>query len=1108
MQYPNVWNSVFKNYSFQEQLWKKLANEVGEANMPALPSQEQWRGFEEGIFIYSQNSIAKETRKNYEIELKKVIDQVKKSKSGEEKKEWTQEKLAHTYAVENAVNLAGKIIGVAKFSHLNHGKDRIDPHPQYDTEIAGFNYVEFNEPIDFGQVKQDTQGTDVGVEGNIRQMKGEQREIARRNQMFRIMQQRGLTISAQQSELVGALIKASEGDLTGIQNWVNEHPDAKGEIYDSELHSQWQENNKEDQAKLIEQADNNLQQFLAPMSVGGFFNPQVWKGLSVVGKMISRGAKNFGGWAKQMISTLGEWIRPLLRPLWSSTNQMPNVFKEAGQKEINNAIDPDKKTDPVDQQKTKEKSQHPVGTLPSKTKGYNMNKEHPSVGDILAPTLEALREEFDVRRRGVISNEELVERAKRRATQLTDADILDLQAGDIKNAEEAQAIRIYVSDQMLKVIDEIGQNAEQTDPILIRDMSNELTRVMRMEMNLRAIATESGRVLQSFSIPMTQEIMDGFQRAVELMNKLDPNNEFGGQAVAKTLKDLSGQSKIEKKPSRFKRYWEMGRFIFLNWILQNPLTDMANIHGNLTNLSFHILANIGHPKDTIAMARGLRKGFKEGLSDAKEVLHGEREAISKFTEGSKVELPNVKDRSKKNLLKLAVPTTRLGMEDAFFRAMARNVETERMTSKLSRKLGVSPDEIYNSLSNLINDPKIEKYTRKEYVELAKYLEDIESELVFQKELGTVGKSFAKMSKVIYPIMPFVTTPANIIKFGVSWTPLGASKLLKKGLTNEEKNQIVRRAVAGTVLMSGIGAMVAQGVIEITGGGSDDAFERDLMAKLGYKPNHLYINTPFGKFGGSYMNINPINTMLQVMGDMLDKYRFNKFKSNPVDEKAWYDEVAEQMSDVALSIGQSVTDQSFLSGARDFMDYLAGRKPDWGSRMLTNFARVGSVQGVQRITGIEDRGRFETRGRLLEQAQKNFPLVSNEDLVESVSAFGEQRESQYERFPFPISEIEDNPVYEWVRDNGIRLSIPSRQTAIGNRQLSRFEYEWFAKKVGTAMDQVLQVLFEQQKDKTGEDKLTIEELQDKVDGAYAGVKKKVKKLLIDKLTKQNILKEGQ
>jgi predicted GNAT family acetyltransferase len=1127
MAYPNAWNAIFSNYEFQKQLHNTLVEIIGENNVPKLVDKEQWQGRGSRVGVHPSTAQYEATWLQYEKDVKKAIAKAKK----QEGKEWSAESIAMKYAIENGINLKGKIVAVAKFRNVNRKKsttqadkgdtrlkdERLNKHNLYDTEIEGYNYVPLEQPIDYKVLNTETQGTDVAVEGQIPYIKNEvQKEQARRQQLFRIIQQRGLPITTEQASIVNGLIDLASGDNTAINKWVAEHPDFVGEIPDPVAHAEWLKTNKAKSEKFRNEADKELTKFLAPMSSGGFLNPDVWKGLSVVGKAIARRSKQFGKWSSEMIKTLGDWVRPILRSLWSQVTQTPaHIFKKASKREINHAKDPDgqiqmmgKTTEEVEAEHKRDmKTDHRVGTLPSKTSGYNMNLEHPRLQEILVPTVEAVRNEFDLRRRGTIDNDELMKRAQRRAEKLTDRDILELNRGDVRNAEDVLAMRIYLTDQMLKVSDEIRSNAETTDGILIKNMSDELTRVLRMWQGVRALGTEAGRVVQSFNIPMDDNIIEGMRDMAGLMNQLDPEGRYGGDVVENMIKQVINDRKEGKPQSKWMKGWEVARFGFLNWILQNPLTDMANIHGNATNLSFHIVSNIGNLGGAKTLARGIKLGLKEGAKDAMEVLHGEREAISKFTEGSQVELPTAKGRKGRNYAKLLVPTTRLGMEDAFFRALARNIETERMVVKTSMKLGVSADEVSNAVTDLINNPELETYTRKDYVEMVKYLEAIEDQLVFQQELGRFGKAMAGASKVVFPIMPFVTTPANLLKAGVGATPLGLFKLGKKDLTQEERNQIIRKAVAGSVFMSGIMALVGQGLIEITGGGSEDEYERDLMEKMGYKPNHVYINTPAGKFGGGYLNINPIMTMFTVVGDILDQSRFKKFEK-PEDEKAFHDKAIESMTTAILGIATSISDQSFLQGVKQFMDFLAGRRPDWGLRMLTNFARVGSVQGVQRIAGLEDRGRYETQGKSLDQIQKNFPLASNEGLIESVGTFGEQRQSQYERFPVPVSKVNEEPQYQFLIDKGLRVKQPSDNTKLENRTMNEKELEFFRKGVGQLMDKAVLKLYESQQPQEGKEieELNEEELQDKLDSAYESAKKFVKKQLKKKIIKQLQLQE--
>jgi hypothetical protein len=1155
LSYKDAYNAIFTNYEFQKQLHAVLVNEIGEENVPELVSKEDWEGRGSRVGTYHSPN-AKATWKQYETDVKKAIAKVKKKKNAEGDKTWNTEGIAMKYAIENGINLKGKIIGVAKFKQVNRAKaetkedlkqeaktgrkfkdDRLVKHKLYDTEIEGYNYVPLNEPIALEQLHTETEGTDVAVEGNISKITDPaKRELHRRQHFMQMIQQRSLPITKEQARIVDGLIALSEGNDAPLNKWISEHPNSQGEISDPVLHAEWSKKNAIKAEQFRKEANQQLSDFISPKTdskgrkpshpdyEGGInlastplLDPKMWRGLTVVGKAIARTAKTFGKWASQMISEVGEWVRPILRSLWSHVNQVPSgIIKEATKKELDQAVDPDGqiqmmgKTEEqaLAEHKRDMKADHRVGTLPSKTSGYNMANEHPRLGEVLVPTIEAMRAEFDVRRRGTIDNEELMKRAQKRAEKLTDRDILELDRGDIKNAEDVLAMRIYLTDQMLKVADEIRANASTGDGILIKNMSDELTRVMRMWHSVRALGTEAGRVVQSFNIPMDDQVMEAMRDMAGLMNQLDPEGRYGGDIVERMITKIINEKDEGKKQSKWQKAWEVGRFGFLNWILQNPLTDMANIHGNATNLSFHIVSNIGNLGGAKTLLRGIKMGVKEGTKNALEVLHGEREAISKFTEGSQVELPTAKGRKGKNWAKLLVPTTRLGMEDAFFRAMARNIETERMVVKTSMKLGVNPDEVSNAVSDIINNPEMEQYTRKEYVQLVRYLEQMEDELVFQQELGRFGKAMASASKVIFPIMPFVTTPANLLKAGVGATPLGLTKLLKADLSPEEKNQIIRRAVAGSVFMSGVVALIGQGLVEITGGGSDDEYERDLMEAMGYKPNHVYINTPWGKFGGGYLNINPIMTMLTVAGDILDKQRFRKFEK-PSDEKAWHDKAIEDMTTAILGVATSISDQSFLLGVKQFMDFLSGRSPDWAMRMLTNFARVGSIQGIQRITGTEDRGRYETRGKALEQIQKNFPLASNEGLTESIGTFGEQRQSQYERFPVPVSEIAPKPALDFLIENGLRVKQPSDGTKLENRAMNEHELNFFRKGVGQLMAMAVEKLYMSQQPQEGKriEELNEEELQDKLDDAYESAKKKVKKQLKKKLYKQYQLQEG-
>lgn len=1124
--YPNAWDSVVPNRDFHSNVRRDIVALVGEENVPALPKPEQWKSLS--------------VRENYIAEIKDIINnKIKKGSDKATRDAWKLDNIAYKWGIENGINLTGKILGVAKFKQVNYnmtkegGKDyRIAPHPSYPAEIEGYNYQEFDEPISFSKFQDDTKGTDVGVFGAVKEMHGEEREARRRSNMFRWMQQHALSAPAG-TPLIDAVIDMSNGDYSKINKWLQDNPDFRGEIYDPVKHNEWLNNPKRlaEVEKLRQEANKSMEAVYRPETVlnpkrdsqgrlpshpdyeGGitlnaFFGQNEWNAMLAFGKAVARGAKSFTEFARKMISQFGEIIKPALRSIFKAVNQMPNVFKKAGKTEVTYATQSNKQTEPTTVNQEQSKKNQLMGRTPSITKGYNMEREHPLLNSILDRMLEAGRKEFDERRRGTIGNEQLKEEAKRRAEHLTDEDIFNVKQGDILNAETTLAYRIYTLNKLLQNMDEFTKLKKESDPLDIKNVATGVANAYRMYQIVRAVGTEAGRVVQSFNIPMDDEFLSAVLMGMEAMKQFDPDGKYGTGQVQEIIKEVAGTKTdtVEKK----KTAWDIIRFVFFNWILQNPLTDMANVGGNFTNLSFHIIANIGNLGGIKTLTKGIKNGFREGIRSAQKVIHGEEQAISKFSEWiENVDTPATKKRSWKNYLRLLVPTTRLGLEDAFFRSLGRNIELSRMAYKVSKQTNVSPDDIASAVANIINDPDAGKFSRKEYQDMAKYIQEIEDELVFQKELGRFGKGMSMVSKVAYPIMPFVKTPLNILKFGVGATPFGALKLFKSGLSQEERNQITRRALAGSVVLSGLSGLIAQGLVEITGGGSDDDYERDLMAKLGYKPYHIYIKTPMGTFGGSYMNLNPMNTALTVMGDMYDKYRFNKNNSKPEEDLAWYDRVAQDLSTALIAVGSSVTDQSYLSGVRDLMDALAGRNPDWLLRTLTGYARMGGIQGIQQVTGTLDRGVYDTRGRMMEQIQKNSPLMSNEGLIPKYSTFGEHEQSQYERFALPLTSPKENTAYNWLKDNDLRVKQPSKNTKLGNTVIDREHYAILTKRVGEVMDKVVQKLWEQQTDPElpEEKKLTLEKLQKVLDKAYDKAVDDTKEKIIESIIEQYQTQKG-
>lgn len=1170
VQYPKVWEAMTRNYEFHDKIqgdilqWKQEMNDenlrmdstkeqvahikkVNAVKVPDLPPIEAWKGMDgEGKKAKGGQSSVSKMQDQYIKGIKATLAQIKSIyKTNAEKKKWGLNAIALRHSRENAENFAGTIYGVFKYhSKTKVESEKITTHKSYPFTINGWNYLPMK-PIPFALLVKEIKDKKIPIISVPEGSDTPTTRFTKGNEPY-LMLQRVLGLQNDgQSEIVSTIMDyATTGNKESFNKWFDKNPNYVDYIYDIKKHNEYLDKHEAmdkvladkfiptikefekkfkeelDKARVTREALGKGEHRPSPPKSpypdnyfnesGGFsagIDPLKFiQGLGTVAKAIGRGAKTIAEFSQRMIKELGEWVRPFLRDLWMRVTQMPNIFKKVSPQEAQrvrteNANAPKEPTATAPEVTNKKKDEtYSWNYQESLTKGYNIEKEHPLLGKHVASILDEMRVEFDKNRRGTISNEDLLAIAKDRATQLTDNDILNVNVGDVRNAEDIVAMRIYVADKLLKINEEVAKFAGNADPITIKSMSSELAKGMKMYIKTRALGTEAGRAVQSFNIPMDDVTIDAMRSLTTKLRELDPDDRYGGDIVSNMIDELSAtpKSNVDKAV----QLWEATRFAYLNYILSNPLTDMANVSGNGFNLGFHIVANIGNLGGSATLKKGLINGIKEGGADALKVLHGEIEAMSKFTENNHTKLPSGKNNW--DWLKLAVPTMRLAMEDAFFRGLIRNVELERMTTKLSDKYKVNPNDLKETVIRGMNDPELLTLEPQYVTEMATYLKRIEDELVFQKELGRVGKGFSLISKVAYPIIPFVKTPANILKFGVSATPLGFAKLLGKDVLPEEKNQIIRRALLGSTVLTGIGVAVANGLIELTGGGSDDAYERDLMEKMGYKPNHIYVWTPDGMYGGSYQNVNPMNVPLATAGDLFDKYRFNKKEKK--DDKAWYDKWAEDASIALIGLAGSITDQSFLTGVKGFCDFIANRNPDWGIKNLTNFGRIPPVQGFQKVTGTLDRGQYNTKGRMLEQIQKNSPF-SHEGLIKSINTFGGQRMSTNERFLLPISKInDDQPQYRWLADMELDVPQVSPTTKIGNREMNRKEYEIYANMVGTAMDKGIKVIYEKENDPENEDKLTQEEIQDKIDSFYTKAKKKAKELIIQKIIETHKIQE--
>jgi hypothetical protein len=198
------------------------------------------------------------------------------------------------------------------------------------------------------------------------------------------------------------------------------------------------------------------------------------------------------------------------------------------------------------------------------------------------------------------------------------------------------------------------------------------------------------------------------------------------------------------------------------------------------------------------------------------------------------------------------------------------------------------------------------------------------------------------------LMPFVSTPMNILHFGWRRTLPGLgieklSPLIRKTADKRKKDwaeltpmqQAAERGRYATAVGFS-GAMIyfaTQNNDRITGGGPRNRKERNALMATGWRPYSFVFNNEDGsKTYVSYERVDPIATMISIIADAAE---FTKM--NPDDD----DGFAEIFSALSFTIAENMTDKSFLRGVNNILNLT--REPE--VYLPKTFKDIGSAMAV-------------------------------------------------------------------------------------------------------------------------------------------------------------------
>lgn len=236
-------------------------------------------------------------------------------------------------------------------------------------------------------------------------------------------------------------------------------------------------------------------------------------------------------------------------------------------------------------------------------------------------------------------------------------------------------------------------------------------------------------------------------------------------------------------------------------------------------------------------------------------------------------------------------------------------------------------------------------------------------LLRQQPTGLAGIAYRAMSEVVQktrvagvpilkPFALFMKVPTNLVNMSAEWSPVGLARakfgmLDETGkriaaMTDDERNQLYFRGVAGSMMMGGLTAAIVSkannGIVQVSGNGPKDAGKRAQLQQTGWIPHAIKVgNGPWMTYTTS-----PLMLPLAFIGNLSDNMKYN----DKTDEL-----LQSQVLDAAAAAGMTIFDLPVLQGMARLMDMLRGHESAAAvSRFMTQNALTGVIPGY---TGLKD-----------------------------------------------------------------------------------------------------------------------------------------------------------
>lgn len=417
---------------------------------------------------------------------------------------------------------------------------------------------------------------------------------------------------------------------------------------------------------------------------------------------------------------------------------------------------------------------------------------------------------------------------------------------------------------------------------------------------------------------------------------------------------------------------------WINAILSGPTTHFANFLGNTVHIGYElglkrfveaVTNTVAGRKNGASFGefRQMMRSFNwsnawkaAGIAFDQETL----DLSNKFIENTNVAIGGKLGRA------IRTPGRLLKAADALAKAIIEPMETAAYAYRIGTSRGYTGNELNSFVQEQLSNQNSQAYA---------WAKQRALEVTFQEEPGHFVRSLMAMREAdgyvgtgLKLLLPFIKTPANILRQGIRKGPLGGLQVLKqtidivsgkRGFDDKYVSNVAEQIIAWTAIMSLYALSDDDDDLPIITGTSAPYGS----AEYGYKANKIPpYSIRIGRSYWSYARLEPFATGLAAIADGMQAIR---------DAKNGKEGTA-IIKDLVRSVKQSIVDKSFLESIGEINKAL--ENPQNISRLGTNLAASAIPNVFRQLKQSFDENVQDTKSRErgMEFLKDQFFVVTN------------------------------------------------------------------------------------------------------------------------------------